>query len=65
MNLLEQYIVEIHSVEPCNAEWTKEFNKDFWKVVLTTECYGRMKTSDHVFDTEEWKKIKEQGYYMA
>lgn len=66
MNLLEQYIEEIHSVEPYNAEWTKQFPKTrFVEVDVTTNCYGNTKRKKHVFQTEEWEKFKKQGYWMA
>lgn len=66
MNLLEQYIVEIHSVEPYEAEWTKRFPKvKFVEADVTTNCYGRKDRQRHVFNTEEWEKFKEQGYWMA
>lgn len=66
MNLLEQYIVEIHSVEPYEAEWTKEFpDREFLKVDLTTNCYGSQKRDEHIFNTVEWETIKEQGYYWG
>ncbi|MFS1518595.1 hypothetical protein V1503_19340 [Bacillus sp. SCS-151] len=65
MNLLEQYITEIHSVEKCEEGWTKKFDKEFIKAKLTTNCYGNEKTDDHIFDTEKWEKVKKQGYFMA
>jgi hypothetical protein len=66
MNLLEQYIVEIYTVEPYEAEWTSKFpDRKFVKVNMKTTCYGRDQRQDHVFNTEEWSKIKEQGYYMG
>lgn len=65
MNLLENYIVEIHSVTPYIAEWTEEFNRDFVEVDITTDCYGIKKREICVFDSISWGEIKEQGYYMG
>ncbi|QIW88751.1 hypothetical protein P59_154 [Bacillus phage P59] len=66
MNLLENYIVEVHSVGPCTAEWVKEFpDRELLEVDVTTNCYGRENRHTHVWSTTEWEKIKEQGYYMG
>jgi hypothetical protein len=66
MNLLENYIKEIHSIAPYTVDWTKEFSdRQFVEVNLTSVCYGRIETRSHVWTTDEWEKIKEQGYYWA
>ncbi len=66
MNLLEQYIKEIHSEVPYEAEWMSKFpDKKFVKVDVTTDCYGRLKRAKHIFDTKEWARYKTQGYWMA
>ncbi|MGN8233088.1 hypothetical protein ACTHAL_001313 [Priestia flexa] len=66
MNILENYIVEVHNEEPCDADWTKKFHpKTFVKVDITSDCHGSIKRSTDIFETEEWKKIKKQGYFMA
>lgn len=65
MNLLEQYIEEIHSEKPCNAEWTKKFNKEFVEVDHTTNCYGRLTRTKDVFAKNDWERFKMQGYYMG
>jgi hypothetical protein len=65
MNILEQYIEEVHNVRPYTAEWTKKFDKEFVEVDITTNCYGSKKRDTHVFSTVEWEKVVEQGYYMA
>lgn len=64
MNLLENYIKEIISVEPYEEEWTKKFDKKFLKVVVVVECYGVVKTRDTIVSEEEWKTAKERGYFM-
>lgn len=65
MNLLEQYIEEIHSVKPHTADWTKKFNKEFVEVEITTNCYGVTETKKRIFDTDEWEQVKFKGYFMA
>jgi len=64
MNLLEQYIEEVISEEPYNEEWTKRYDKKFVRVELVTNCYGQKRNVEQIFDTDKWKKVKEQGYYM-
>ncbi len=65
MNLLEQYIEEVISEEPYTEEWTKKYDKEFVKVKLVTNCYGRKRYEEQIFDTDKWEKVKEQGYYMG
>lgn len=66
MNMLEQYIVEIHSVNEYEEEWTKEFpDFKFVEVDVTTNCYGSENRDKRIFNTVEWEKYKEQGYWMA
>lgn len=66
MNLLENYIEEIISVEPYTEDWTLEFpDRIFVKVLLVSNCYGRKEQRDHIWNTDEWEKIQEQGYYWA
>ncbi|WP_211746366.1 hypothetical protein [Paenibacillus sp. Marseille-Q4541] len=64
MNLLENYIEEIISVEPYEEEWTKEFDKKFLKVVIVVDCYGIVETRDTVVSEEEWGTAKDRGYFM-
>lgn len=65
MNLLEQYIEEVHSVVPLTDDWTKEFDHGFVKVDITTSCYGTSHQHFSVFSDEEWKDVKEKGYYLG
>ena len=65
MNLLEVYIVEIHSEKPYTEGWTKKFDKEFVEVDVTTNCYGSVKRNTTIWTTEELKKYKEDGYYMG
>lgn len=65
MNILEHYIEEIISVEKYNEDWTKDFDDNFVLVHLTANCYGNVSKYTKVFNTNEWEKIKELGYFMA
>lgn len=65
VNLLEQYIVEIHSVKPCTDEWTEKFEDDFVTVDITTNCYGSKRRHSPIFSVTDWERYKEQGYYMG
>lgn len=66
MNLLENYIKEIHSEKPYTEEWTKKFpDRKFVEVDITVDSYGGIKRIQDVYNTVEWDEIKKKGYYMA
>lgn len=68
MNLLENYITEIHSVEPYEEEWTKEKEfegVEFVIVDITTNCYGREKRIEEIFRKDYWEEVKTKGYFMT
>lgn len=65
MNMLEQYIKEVHSVTPYTESWMKQYHKDFLMVDLTVNCYGSLSRSERLFSVDEWEEAKEKGYYMA
>lgn len=58
MNLVEHYIVTIHS---------ETLSKDgkFIIVDLTYDCYGCLKRTTEEFLISTWDKIKEDGYFLA
>jgi hypothetical protein len=61
MNLLENYIKEIHEVKEVKEDWGSFILAD-----VTINCYGITERKEASFSSwEEWKKVKEQGYYMA
>ena len=64
MNILENYIVDIISVEPYNAEWTKKFDKDFLKIKVKVDCYGHIEERTTVENVDDWKIIKDRGYFL-
>lgn len=66
MNILEHYIVEIHSVKPYTEEWTKEFpDNKFVEVDCTSDCWGSVERLTHIWTVKELDKHKEQGYYWG
>ncbi|AGB62680.1 hypothetical protein [Bacillus phage phiAGATE] len=66
MNVLEYHIVEIHSVNPYRAEWTKEVpGKKFVTADITTNCYGSIKRESRVFTQTEWDEVVRKGYYLG
>ncbi len=64
MNILEQYIEEVHSVTPVTYEWAKE-GMVFVEVDVTSNCYGNRKRDIQVFEKGEWEVNKKRGYWMA
>lgn len=65
MNMLEQYIVEVHGIEAYTEEWTKQFEKEFVEVDVTINCYGSKERKKRVFAVEDWETYKAQGYWMG
>lgn len=68
MNLLENYLVEIHSVKPCNEKWTNEdWAKDEkWLTVdATFDCWGNKSRCTREYTKSEWETIVKKGYYMG
>lgn len=67
MNLLENYLVEVHEIKPYEKDWTKEKEfegVEFLLVDATWDCYGRESRIKDIFRKEEWESIKEKGYCM-
>lgn len=62
MNLLEHYIEKIISedfiINPNN-------NKEYYKVKMIIDCYGSKSETTQMFSVDDWKVIKQKGYYMA
>lgn len=60
MNLLEQYIKEIHSeVEVIND------GKTYVVVDATFTCYGNEQRHMWAWAQDEWTEIKKNGYYWG
>lgn len=64
MNILEHYIEKIHSEELVTFTYEGE-NVTCYKVDLTYNCHGCIKRVTEFFLEDEWKSIKEKGYYLA
>lgn len=63
MNILEHYIEEVISVEEVpRQEW---MDQKYLNVKLVANCYGCVQEYERLFGENEWKKIQEQGYFMA
>jgi hypothetical protein len=62
MNLVEQYIKEILSEK---IEINPYINKPCCVVKMITDCYGCISEVEEIFDVEEWKQVKKQGYYLG
>lgn len=63
MNLLEQYIVEVHEEKPTTRKkWMEE---PYVHVDITTTCYGRDERRTHMFPAAAWETHKARGYFMA
>lgn len=68
MNLLENYIVEIHSVKDYNPEdhwFFGDIIERYIEVDMTTDCYGSIRRDTCIFTEREFEEIKRQGYFMA
>lgn len=62
MNLLENYLVRVHDVRPCNKK--RGEGKEYLYVTATFECCGRSYTTTDIYSKEQWNDIKEKGYCM-
>ncbi|WP_246589824.1 hypothetical protein [Desertibacillus haloalkaliphilus] len=62
--MLEHHIKEVKKVEPYEEEWTKDFDSEFVRVVVITNCHGCIEERESIERTEDWEKIKERGYFM-
>lgn len=57
MNILEHYIVEIHS--------EKDDGNGGVEVDFTDSCYGDRRRRMRRYSKERWEAIKARGYYMG
>lgn len=69
MNLLENYIKEIHSVTDVTDGFIKSCGykpeEPLLEVDLTTICYGVTEREKKQFWQSDFEKAKKQGYYMG
>ena len=58
MNVVEHYIVEIHSEKDDVIE-------GFVEVDVTVNCYGSISRVKHSTSKRQWEIDKKNGYYLA
>ncbi|MBR2492281.1 MAG: hypothetical protein IKB64_02275 [Paludibacteraceae bacterium] len=58
MNVVEHFIVEIHSEKDDVIE-------GFVEVDVTVNCYGNISRVKHSTSKRQWEIDKKNGYYMA
>jgi hypothetical protein len=59
MNLLEHYIIKVHSVEYYDSE------QNYVLVDLTCNCYGAIQRVSHLTTIQQWEIDKKRGFYLA
>lgn len=59
MNLLEHYIIEVHSV----IEYTAV--PGMIKVDVTYDCWGNVQRDTHITSKALWEEALTKGYYLA
>ena len=68
MNLLENYIKEVHSIINVSNHFKKYDWYDgepMYEVVMTVDCWGNVKRYTHIFRKSEWEEAQKLGYFMA
>lgn len=66
MNVVEIYLKEIHSVDPYDEEWGKEFpDRKFVEVDATWNSYGHVYRQTDIYNTKMWNEIVDRGYYLG
>ena len=61
MNLVENYIKEIHEIKEVKQDWGSFISAD-----LTIDCYGRIERVKTSFmNWEEWESAKVKGFYLS
>ena len=59
MNLLENYIKEVHGIKEC------EKYPDVIEVDVTCDCWGSVQRAKHLTTKKQWQTDVENGYFMA
>ena len=69
MNLLEQYIKEIHNVENICDKYEKAIRQKpkepLYEVDVTVDCYGVVERTRKIMSKSEFDQAKKQGYFLA
>lgn len=64
MNLVQHFIVEVHSVEDV-TEKCKFATEPMVEVDITVNCFGVIKRNKEVFGEYTWNAVKEKGWYLG
>ena len=69
MNILEQYIDEVYSVEDVTKEMEEHGiavgDERFFRVCMKVDCYGNKSDTEQIFRASEWEEVKKKGYFMG
>lgn len=69
MNLLEHYIVEIHSEKDITNEFIEHCGyvpeEPLLQIDLTYNCYGLIERNTKLFWASNWDGIKATGYFLS
>lgn len=69
MNLLEHYIVEVHSVKDITDEFIKHCKdvpkEPYLEIDMTYNCYGIIERHKQRFWKSDWDMANKQGYFLA
>ena len=66
MNLLEHYIKEVISIEPCKEEWALQYkDMKFFKVTLVCRCYETVEEQTHIWEKQEMEEYFNKGFFLA
>lgn len=69
MNIMEQYIDEIYSVEDVTKEMKEHgiaVGDERWlRVCMRVDCYRIKSDIKKIFRASEWEEAKKKGYFMG
>lgn len=69
MNILEQYIDDVYSVEDVTKEMEEHgiavCDERFFRVCMKVDCYGNKQDTEQIFRASEWEEAKKKGYFMG
>lgn len=69
MNILEQYIDEVYSVEDVTKEMEEHViavgDERWLRVRMKVDCYGSKSDTEQIFRASEWEEAKKKGYFMG
>lgn len=66
MNLLEHYIIEVHSIVDLTHKVTCiKSDTKYLEVDVSYDCYGIVERNKLILTQDEWDYILERGYFMG